>query len=88
MTNQGKVAHKPGKGAHDDGARKNGAETDCAETYDAEMDEAQMDDAQQSDAQKRIDHSLKTIYDETLNEELPDRFRELIAELRKQDSQK
>lgn len=83
MTNQGKAARKPGKGAHDDGARKNGAETDCAETDDAEMDEAQ-----QSDAQKRIDHSLKTIYDETLKEELPDRFRELIAELRKQDSQK
>ena len=40
------------------------------------------------DAKKRIDDSLKAIYDETLNEELPDRFKELISELRKQDTQK
>ena len=44
--------------------------------------------AKKSDAEKRIDDSLKAIYDETLNEELPDRFKELIAELRKQDTRK
>ncbi|NIP90726.1 MAG: regulator [Gammaproteobacteria bacterium] len=43
---------------------------------------------EKKDAQKRIDDSLKSIYDETLNEELPDRFKDLIAELRKQDAQK
>ena len=47
-----------------------------------------IEGAEKKDAKKRIDDSLKAIYDETLNEELPDRFKELIAELRKQDTQK
>jgi hypothetical protein len=33
----------------------------------------------------QIDENLKRVYDTALNEELPDRFRELLAQLKAQD---
>lgn len=35
-----------------------------------------------------IDDTLKRVYDETLQEGVPDRFRELLAALKEQDAQK
>lgn len=35
-----------------------------------------------------IDDNLKRVYDETLQEGVPDRFRELLAALKAQDEQK
>jgi hypothetical protein len=34
----------------------------------------------------QIDENLKRVYAATLNEELPDRFRELLAQLKARDS--
>ena len=35
-----------------------------------------------------IDENLKRVYDEALDEGIPDRFRDLLEELRKQDTVK
>ena len=35
----------------------------------------------------QIDENLKRVYQETLEEEIPDRFRDLLAQLRRQDEQ-
>lgn len=35
-----------------------------------------------------IDANLKKVYDELVNEELPDRFKDLLAKLKQQDSGK
>ena len=35
-----------------------------------------------------IDESLRQVYDETLQEGVPDRFRDLLAELKEQDADK
>ena len=56
-------------------------------TYQSNASRTPTEGTEKKDAKKRIDDSLKAIYDETLNEELPDRFKKLIAELRKKDTQ-
>jgi hypothetical protein len=34
---------------------------------------------------QQIDHNLKRVYQETLEEEVPDRFKALLAQLREKD---
>lgn len=37
---------------------------------------------------KQIDENLKRVYDDVVQEDVPDRFKELLAKLRAQESQK
>lgn len=47
-----------------------------------------MEDKSKSSARQQIDNNLKRIYDETLKEEVPDRFADLLARLRQQSGAK
>lgn len=42
-----------------------------------------MDSKPKASIKQQIDENLKRIYDETLNEEVPDRFKQLLDQLRK-----
>lgn len=39
-----------------------------------------------SKIKEQIDQSLKRVYEDILNEEVPDRFKQLLAQLREKDS--
>ena len=41
-----------------------------------------METKPKASIKRQIDENLKRIYDETLNEEVPDRFKELLVQLR------
>jgi hemerythrin-like domain-containing protein len=43
-----------------------------------------MDDKSKSTVRQQIDDNLKRIYDETLAEQVPDRFADLLSRLREQ----
>jgi hypothetical protein len=50
------------------------------------MTKAKDEDAPKRQAiREQIDENLKRVYTATLNEELPDRFRDLLAQLRGKD---
>ncbi len=42
----------------------------------------EMDKKPKDSIKRQIDENLKRIYDETLNEEVPDRFKQLLEQLR------
>ncbi|MFZ1727379.1 MAG: NepR family anti-sigma factor [Albidovulum sp.] len=41
-----------------------------------------------SDLKAQIDENLKRVYDEALEEDVPDRFKELLEQLRKKEAEK
>lgn len=41
-----------------------------------------------SKAQREIDENLKRVYDEALKEEIPDRFKQLLAQLKEKEQRK
>lgn len=45
------------------------------------------DDPKRHSSEDRIDQSLKSVYDEVLKAEIPDRFKDLLAQLKAQDSE-
>lgn len=49
---------------------------------------AQMASSQKKTSQMQIDENLKKVYQEVLEDEIPDRFRDLLAQLRQQDRAK
>ena len=42
-------------------------------------------DAKKIRGEKQIDENLKRVYEEVVNEELPDRFKDLLSQLKSQD---
>ncbi len=40
-----------------------------------------------NDREKAIDENLKKVFDQTLDEGIPDRFKDLLAQLRQQDTE-
>ena len=46
------------------------------------------EDKSKSDAASRIDDNLRKVYQEMVEEEIPDRFQALIEQLRKQEKSK
>ncbi len=46
------------------------------------------DDKERARLKATIDENLKKVYQETLDEEIPDKFRELLAKLRQKDAGK
>lgn len=50
------------------------------------MKKEQVDDPRKRQAvREQIDENLKRVYSAALNEELPDRFRDLLAQLKSKD---
>lgn len=47
-----------------------------------------MASSQKKTSQMQIDENLKKVYQEVLEDEIPDRFRDLLAQLRQQDRAK
>lgn len=41
-----------------------------------------------NDREKAIDDNLKRVFEQTLDEGIPDRFKNLLSQLKEQDSQK
>lgn len=52
------------------------------------MLEDMSDDKERARLKATIDENLKKVYQETLDEEIPDKFRELLARLRQKDAGK
>ncbi len=52
------------------------------------MLEDMSDDKERARLKATIDENLKKVYQETLDEEIPDKFRELLAKLRQKDAGK
>ncbi|MBL4915725.1 NepR family anti-sigma factor [Szabonella alba] len=46
------------------------------------------EDQQKSRLKQEIDSNLKRVYDTVLQEDIPDRFKDLLAQLRAKDSQR
>lgn len=44
-------------------------------------------DSPKSKLAEQIDENLKRVYDDALNEDIPDKFKQLLAQLRKKDEQ-
>ena len=49
---------------------------------------ASVQPSKRSDRQKVIDENLKRVFDETLEEGIPDRFKDLLSQLKQLDGQK
>jgi hypothetical protein len=52
------------------------------------MMEHMAGDTPKSSLRKDIDENLKRVYDDALKEEVPDRFKQLLAQLKAKDGQK
>ena len=52
------------------------------------MQQEMAEDPTKSPLKDQIDENLKRVYNEALNEEVPDRFKELLAQLKKKESGK
>ncbi len=48
----------------------------------------EMASTQKKTSQMQIDENLKKVYQEVLEDEIPDRFRDLLAQLREQDRER
>lgn len=47
-----------------------------------------MTNNKRDDRERAIDDNLKKVFDETLEEGIPDRFKELLSQLKQQDQSK
>lgn len=45
-----------------------------------------MNTPNKNDREKAIDENLKKVFDQTLDEGIPDRFKDLLSQLRQQDT--
>ena len=46
-----------------------------------------MNSTNKDDRERAIDENLRKVYEQTLDEGIPDRFKDLLSQLKKQDSE-
>ena len=46
-----------------------------------------MNTSRKSDRDRAIDENLRKVYEQTLDEGIPDRFKDLLSQLKQQDAQ-
>lgn len=55
--------------------------------FDAKSEVDFVNTPTNNDREKAIDENLKKVFDQTLDEGIPDRFKDLLAQLRQQDTE-